>query len=236
MKIKKDIFDTAVKHGKKGLKGTFVSNIASEVGKKVAPLVGDMVSANIEKQQHLIKVPKVVHMTLQEAETYLTDMGFYVTKRLAKPNASYQQMRPGDIVKIKPRCGSKVEKEEIITIFYVDQHVLDASDRHKIEFHNVVGLRLDRAVDHLKSLGLQVEVCKLQAHKKYHLHHANTVIKMTPQPNVFKTRVRGDKIIKLYTLDQETIDRSIALKQAAHELEFHPKAIVNKFLGHNHQD
>lgn len=205
MKDHKTMDQSVIKFGGQAVKKNVVSNIAKEAGSQVKPLEGDLKYVNNDRQHPFVTVPKVTHLEVEAAHAYLTTMGFEVVKQLDYPHAKYRHLPPGAITCISPKSGTNVAKGQLVTLFYVNQAIIKKSQRLKIEFHNVEGLRLDRAVDHLESLGLQVKVCLLQSHKKHHRRHADTVIKMVPKPNVFKTRVRGDKIIKLYILDESAI-------------------------------
>ena len=196
------------------VKAILGSLVAGELSKSVGPVIKDAVEDYQEQQKHLVRIPDVQAAGLNEAKDFLQSKGFYVTEKLVQPSKSLKNKTPGDIIKLSPKAGTKVEPGSMVVIYYVDQAVIEASQDITIELMDVEGMPLDRAVKHLQARGFQVEICPLNPSRKYQHHQANTVVRMSPKPSMFKKAVSGETVIKLYTLTPEVIAKSQSLAEA----------------------
>lgn len=190
------------------VKAILGSVVAGELGKTVVPMIKDAVDDYQEQQKHLVTVPEVQGASIKEAKDFLQGKGFYVTEKLVTPSQAYAKKSPGDIIKLSPKSGSKVEPGSLVVIYYVDEAVIKASQDISIELMDVEGMSLERAKTYLEGRGLTVEICPLNPDRKYHLYQPDMVVKMSPKPSLFQKRVSGDHVIKLYTLSPQAIAKS----------------------------
>ncbi|MGT2951183.1 hypothetical protein BU202_07815 [Streptococcus cuniculi] len=189
------------------------TRVIGEAVHAVVPLVDKVLEQNYQKKNRLVRLPNMVDMDIAEAQNHLEELGFVVTRILAKPHQRYANKQAGEVVAMVPKSGN-LEPGTLVKLYYVTPEVIVASDV-TISLPNLVGLPLEEAQEHLKALGLKPVALAVQGKARYAHQQVNTVLDMYPKPNVLLSAVPKGSFVKLHYLTGSGLaDSRIKAQQA----------------------
>ncbi|MBF0777963.1 PASTA domain-containing protein [Streptococcus cuniculi] len=166
----------------------------------VVPLVDKVLEQNYQKKNRLVRLPNMVDMDIAEAQNHLEELGFVVTRILAKPHQRYANKQAGEVVAMVPKSGN-LEPGTLVKLYYVTPEVIAASDV-TISLPNVIGLALEEAQQHLQELGLRTIAIPVKGQSRHAYQQTETVLDMQPKPNMLVTAVPKGSFVKLYYLTE----------------------------------
>jgi len=117
----------------------YVSKLSSNLGKlgkyaasaTIAPIIIDqatkLVNTQLDKHKDYVKVPDVISLSPEEANSVLNQYGFKhsIVKLDAKPK--YADSSVNQILKMIPKPGSSIDKSTFLKLYYVDSEIVDKS-------------------------------------------------------------------------------------------------------------
>ncbi|MGT2925580.1 PASTA domain-containing protein [Streptococcus cuniculipharyngis] len=190
-------------------------DIVSKVTDSTIPIIDKALDRRHEKQSRLIRLDNLIHMDVLEAKAHLENQGFTVSTILAKPSKAYQTARLNEVVAMSPK-GGNLPTGSLIKLYYINQEVIDES-KLETSLPDVTGIALDQAQMLLENQGFTVVLQSLPAKKELATMTANTVLAMSPRPNVFQSTIKTGGIIKLSYLEQDNLLASQELAQISLE-------------------
>lgn len=203
-----------------GSLSSFLSSLdaVAMVGKvtdSTIPIIDKAIDRHHERQNSLLRLDNLIHMNVNEAKEHLEKQGFVVSTILAKPSKAYQNCHLDEVVAMSPKSG-KLPAGSLVKLYYVNQEILEQSQRELV-LPDVLGIPVAEAQEILTTQGFQVVLQVLAAKKELAQAQADTVLTMSPKPNMLPQAVRTGSLVKLGYLDEEGLLASQDLAQADKE-------------------
>lgn len=184
------------------------SESVSKIVETAAPIIKENLDRYHENQKKLIPLSNVVNLTITDAKKHLESLGFSVNILLAEPNNRFSKLSSDTVVKMEPKSG-KLPKGALIKLYYVNEEIIEQSKTTSfVEIPNVIGLPSEKAEEMLVSKGFEVIKPESKPKKEYAKEKPGIVVNMEPKPSVVKKTAKIGSIIRLFVLNQETIDES----------------------------
>ncbi|MGT2715697.1 PASTA domain-containing protein [Streptococcus respiraculi] len=202
------------------------TRVIGEAVHAVVPLVDKVLEQNYQKKNRLVRLPNMVDMNIKEAQEHLEELGFVVSKILAKPHQRYAKREVDEVVAMTPKSGS-LEPGALVKLYYVNQDVIEESDL-VIPLPNLVGLPLEEAQEHLKALGLKPVGLAVQGKARYAHQQVDTVLDMYPKPSVLLSGVPKGSFVKLHYLTEAGLTDSRIKAQQARAKKLEVPAFVQQ--------
>lgn len=102
--------------------------IVGKITDKTAPIVDKHLERRHDYKKSLISIPNLIDVEMETAKSHLENLGLKVIPVLAKPHGKYANADVGEVVAMTPKWG-KVEPNSLIKLYYINEHVLIASQQ-----------------------------------------------------------------------------------------------------------
>lgn len=172
-----------------------------------------MIGSNLKgSDKDKIETPGFLGMTVEEAETEAAKLGLTVTKDGEELNSSYE---PGQIVRQTPEEGTKISKDEPITV------VIAAEEVELIEVPSLVGKKLEEVSKLIKEAGFTES-----AEYKFDADSAeNTILDQVPRAG---DKLEKGNVVKI-TVSMGKEENNIELPTVLGKSEQEAKNILKNF-------
>lgn len=181
--------------------------MVDKVSKNTAPILEKAIDRHYDQQKELIDLPDVRHLPVETAQTHLEQLGFVVMPLLAKPYQISKHSLAGEVLSQTPHSG-KFKAGHLIKLYHATEELL-RQKQYGINLSQLKGIPISEVQNLLNTEGIKSIALPIAPDKRYADIALNTVVATDPKA----TAVTAGSLVKLYYLDQETLDKSRSLSE-----------------------
>lgn len=208
--------------------------MVEEVSKHSTPLIDKAIERHYASKKDRIFLSDVVHMSIDKAKDHLEGLGLVVAILPAKQSQLKKDIRLDEVVHMVPKPGF-VSKGSLVKLYVVTAEQTLTGESSSLP--NLKGMFLEEAASLLEESGFKVARIPLKADRKYYKEESYRVISSDPKNRLFSQSPRLGVIIRLFYLDDSTLQESRHLEQLYQDKVQEQKQTVidslNRVKGHS---
>ncbi|HGI4296004.1 TPA: PASTA domain-containing protein [Streptococcus agalactiae] len=90
------------------------------------PIIEKELDRRHEKKQTYTQLDNVVHLDINDAQVYLEQRHFNVSRIVAEPNSKWTTLHPNQVVNMSPKAG-RVRIGSLVKLYYITEDILEES-------------------------------------------------------------------------------------------------------------
>lgn len=98
------------------------------IGKLISiiPDTTELIGKAIDNSRPIIEKENVVHLDINDAQVYLEQRHFNVSRIVAEPNSKWATLHPNQVVNMSPKAG-RVRIGSLVKLYYITEDILEES-------------------------------------------------------------------------------------------------------------
>lgn len=80
----------------------------------------------MKKKQTYTQLDNVVHLDINDAQVYLEQRHFNVSRIVAEPNSKWATLHPNQVVNMSPKAG-RIRIGSLVKLYYITEDILEES-------------------------------------------------------------------------------------------------------------